>query len=122
MQDRHHALFAAFWRGLGHPIRLRVLEILEAEGPLSVGDLTLRIGIGQGHLSNHLACLRTCGFVERTADGRRALYQVADARVADLLSLGRALLEDHAAGVAACTVVNVGAKSRGAKEAAMVHG
>jgi hypothetical protein len=53
-------------------------------------------------VSNHLACLRWCGFVKGHRVERTIRYRVADARVSELLSLGRALLADNAEHVAAC--------------------
>jgi DNA-binding transcriptional ArsR family regulator len=50
---------------LSDPTRVRVLELLEAHGELSVGALVERLGESQSNVSNHLACLRWCGFVER---------------------------------------------------------
>ncbi|HUZ28869.1 MAG TPA: hypothetical protein VMU90_06485, partial [Solirubrobacteraceae bacterium] len=52
--------------------------------------------------SNHLACLRWCGFVDAQRDGRVVRYRLADQRVSQLLELGRALLADNAEHVAAC--------------------
>ncbi|MBX5468179.1 MAG: metalloregulator ArsR/SmtB family transcription factor [Firmicutes bacterium] len=98
-------LLAAFWQALSHPIRLRVLDELREHGPLNVGELVERLGIGQGHLSNHLGCLRTCGLVQATPRGRFVYYRIADPRILQLLDIGAAVLQDHLAGVAQCTVV-----------------
>ncbi|MCY0908274.1 MAG: metalloregulator ArsR/SmtB family transcription factor [Sulfobacillus thermotolerans] len=103
--DRQHELMAAFWQGLSHPIRLRILALLREHGSLNVGDMVTALGIGQGHLSNHLSCLKSCGFVVATPRGRFMYYQIADSRVNDLLDLGLAMMQDHAEGVAACVVV-----------------
>ncbi|CAB1127644.1 Transcriptional regulator [Candidatus Hydrogenisulfobacillus filiaventi] len=108
----YEELFAAFWRGLGHPIRLRVLKELASAGPLNVSQLVERLGIGQGHLSNHLACLRSCGFVRTVPQGRYVYYTLSDPRVRALLDLGSGLFADHAAGVAACAVVRGPAAAR----------
>ena len=48
-------LVAKYFRGLGDPIRLRILELLRAEGELSVGELVTRLGLPQPQVSNHLA-------------------------------------------------------------------
>ncbi len=101
-----YALWANFWQALSHPIRLRVLELLRDEGPLNVGQLVDRLAIGQGHLSNHLACLKTCGLVTTQAQGRFVFYALADSRVSQLLACGTAIFEDHWAGVATCAVVS----------------
>ncbi len=98
-------LLAAFWQALSHPIRLRVLECLRAEGRLNVGELVERLGIGQGHLSNHLACLKNCGLVQSQPEGRYVYYQIGDERVSTLLELGSAVLQDHLDGVASCSII-----------------
>jgi len=104
--DQPDELLAAFWQALSHPIRLRVLEQLRHEGSMNVGELVTRLGIGQGHLSNHLACLKNCGLVVAESRGRYVYYRIADERVLSLLDMGRAILQDHLTGVAACSVVN----------------
>lgn len=101
-----YTLWADFWQALSHPIRLRVLEALRHEGALNVGQLVDRLGIGQGHLSNHLACLKNCGLVTTAAQGRYVYYQLADGRVSALLDVGEAIFSDHWAGVATCAVVS----------------
>ena len=114
-QDREE-LLAAFWQALSHPIRLRVLEHLREAGPLNVGELVERLGIGQGHLSNHLACLKSCGLVQTEPRGRFVYYHIGDERVDTLLEIGSAILQDHLDGVAACRVVHPGSKSRNKDE------
>lgn len=101
-----YTLWADFWQALSHPIRLRVLEALRHEGALNVGQLVDRLWIGQGHLSNHLACLKNCGLVTTAAQGRYVYYQLADGRVPALLDVGEAIFSDHWVGVAGCAVVS----------------
>ncbi len=95
-------LVAKYFRALGEPTRLRILELLGAQGELSVGELSARLGLSQPGVSNHLACLRWCGFVETRREHRVVHYRIADPRVQDLLDLAHALLADNAAHVAAC--------------------
>jgi DNA-binding transcriptional ArsR family regulator len=95
-------LVAKYFRGLGDPSRLRILELLRQEGELSVGELVERLGLPQPQVSNHLACLRWCGFVEARRDGRTVLNRIADARVETMLELAQSLLADNAEHVAAC--------------------
>src|ERR671919_2530287 len=95
-------LVAKYFRVLSDPTRVRVLELLEEHGELSVGALVERLGQSQPKVSNHLACLRWCGFVETRREHPSVHYRIADARVEQLLALGRALLEDNADHVAAC--------------------
>jgi len=95
-------LVAKYFRGLGDPIRLRILELLRSEGELSVGELVERLALAQPQVSNHLACLRRCGFVEARREGRAVYNRIADARVEAMLGLAQSLLADNAEHVAAC--------------------
>jgi DNA-binding transcriptional ArsR family regulator len=95
-------LVAKYFRGLGDPIRLRILELLQSEGELSVGELVDRLALPQPNVSNHLACLRWCGFVAARREGRTVYNQIADPRVAGMLELAQSLLADNAEHVAAC--------------------
>ena len=95
-------LVAKYFRALGDPTRLRILRLLQADGELSAGDLTRRLGQPQPKVSNHLACLRWCGFVVTRRDHRVIYYRLADQRVATLLELADGLLADNADHVAAC--------------------
>lgn len=95
-------LVAKYFRGLGDPIRLRILELLRNERELSVGELVDRLELPQPKVSNHLACLRWCGFVEARREGRTVYNRIADARVATMLELAHSLLADNAEHVAAC--------------------
>ena len=95
-------LVAKYFRGLGDPIRLRILELLRSEGELSVGELVDRLALPQPQVSNHLACLRWCGFVEARREGRAVFNRIADTRVEAMLGLAQSLLADNADHVAAC--------------------
>ncbi|WP_030558713.1 ArsR/SmtB family transcription factor, partial [Streptomyces exfoliatus] len=53
---------AEFFRMLGHPVRIRVLELLQ-DGPMPVRDLLAEIEIEPAALSQQLAVLRRSGIV-----------------------------------------------------------
>jgi DNA-binding transcriptional ArsR family regulator len=95
-------LVAKYFRGLGDPIRLRILELLRVEQELSTGQLVERLGLPQPKVSNHLACLRWCGFIEARREGRTVYNRIADTRVPKMLDLAESLLADNAEHVAAC--------------------
>ena len=95
-------LVAKYFRGLGDPIRLRILELLRGQGELSVGELVRRLGLPQPQVSNHLACLRWCGFIEARREGRTVYNRITDERVEAMLELAASLLADNAEHVAAC--------------------
>jgi DNA-binding transcriptional ArsR family regulator len=95
-------LVAKYFRGFGDATRVRILELLRAEDELSVGQLVERLGEPQPKVSNHLACLRWCGFVEARREHRVVLNRIADPRVGEMLDLANSLLGDNAEHVAAC--------------------
>ena len=95
-------LVAKYFRGLGDPTRLRILDLLRDEGELSVGELVARLAVAQPKVSNHLACLRWCGFIAARREHRVVYNRITDERVVGMLDLAHALLEDNAEHVAAC--------------------
>jgi ArsR family transcriptional regulator len=95
-------LVAKYFRGLGEPTRLRILELLRDEGELSVGELVHRLRVAQPKVSTHLACLRWCGFIEARREHRVVFNRIADERVVRMLELARAVLNDNEKHVAAC--------------------
>jgi DNA-binding transcriptional ArsR family regulator len=100
--DDSAELQAKFFHGLSHPVRLRIILHL-LDGSKNVGDLMRLLGLQQAHVSNHLACLKWCGFVTARQQGRRVYYAVVDPRVREIVHLGRAVVADNAARIAACT-------------------
>ncbi|MGH3031183.1 MAG: ArsR/SmtB family transcription factor [Gaiellaceae bacterium] len=103
-------LVAKYFRGLGDPSRLRILQLLRSEGELSVGELVERLGLPQPKVSNHLACLRWCGFIEARRDGRTVYNRIADTRVAAMLDLAESLFADNAEHVDACCRIEEGTR------------
>ena len=103
--DVSTALTAKYFRALGDPTRLRILELL-MDGALTVTELTQILRVPQSSVSNHLACLRWCGFVTTRREHRTIHYRLADERVAAVVELARALLHDNAEHVAACRRVD----------------
>lgn len=95
-------LVAKYFRGLGDPTRVRILELLRDGGELSVGELVARLAIAQPKVSNHLACLRWCGFIATRREHRAVYNRIADERVVEMIDLAHALLEENAEHVAAC--------------------
>lgn len=92
---------AKFFRALADPARLRLLEFLLHEEH-SVSECVAHIGLAQGRVSTHLACLSDCGYVQLRRQGRFSFYRVTDPRVAQLVLLARSLAADNAAALAAC--------------------
>lgn len=101
-------LLAKYFRVFADPSRLRILEALEAEGELAVGDLVERLRLPQPSVSNHLACLRWCGFVTARREHRTVYNRIADRKVSRVIALARDLLSNNAEHVAACRRIDGG--------------
>lgn len=95
---------ADLFQVLASPIRLAVLRLL-LNGERCVCDLLDEMGIAQPRLSNHLACLRNCGFVKTRRQGNFVYYAIADPRVVEIVRMGEALAELNAQELAYCDVL-----------------
>ena len=82
---------ATLFRTLGHPARVRILELLR-DGEHSVGALQDALGLDSGGTSQHLAALRRIGLVESRKEGTSVYYRAADPQVFALLELGRGII------------------------------
>lgn len=100
-------LIAKYLRVLGEPTRLRILELVAGEEQ-SVSELVAALGVAQPNVSNHLACLRWCGFVTSRREHRTIYYRLADDRVEAIICLAGGLLADNAEHVAVCGRVDGG--------------
>ena len=98
-------LVARLFRTLGDATRLRIVELLIEDGELHQMEIVRRLGASQARVSEHLACLTWCGFVESRTDGRKTLYRVSDRRVRSLLGGARRFLHDNEAGISSCRTV-----------------
>ncbi|MEO7123015.1 MAG: metalloregulator ArsR/SmtB family transcription factor [Lacisediminihabitans sp.] len=83
---------ANLFKGLAHPVRVRVLEVLSASPRVSVSALLADTGLEASHLSQHLAVLRRNNLVVAERQASQVFYSLAYPQVSDLLSVARALL------------------------------
>jgi ArsR family transcriptional regulator len=106
-----YKLKGEFFKTLGHPARVRILELLAVQDQ-SVGELASEIGIELSNLSQQLGVLRRAGVVDARKDGNNVIYSIASPDIAELLAVARkvltrmlsdriAVLEDLRAGGAA---------------------
>ncbi|GGV06845.1 putative transcriptional regulatory protein ArsR [Kitasatospora herbaricolor] len=84
---------AEFFRTLGHPARIRVLELLQ-DGPRPVRELLAAIDIEASSLSQQLAVLRRTQLVTATRDGNTVVYALSTPDVSDLLRAARTILTE----------------------------
>ncbi len=98
-------LLAKFFRALGDPTRLQLLQAVK-NNEKNVTALVELTGAPQGRVSSHLACLRWCGYVATRKEGRQVFYRVTDRRVAKLLELASGLVEDNCERIRSCTIID----------------
>jgi ArsR family transcriptional regulator len=82
---------AELFRTLGHPARIRVLELLQ-DGPRPVHELLDEIEVEASNLSQQLAVLRRAGLVRSSREGATVLYSLTTPDIARLLHDGRRIL------------------------------
>lgn len=80
------ATLARVGTALADPTRRRVLVQL-IDGPGYPAEMAEEFGCTRANLSNHLTCLRECGIVTATAEGRRVRYELADDRLVAALRI-----------------------------------
>lgn len=83
---------ANLFKGLAHPFRIRLLELLSAADEVSVTALQQETGLEASHLSQHLSVLRRHHLVVSERRASHVYYRLADPRTAELLAVARALL------------------------------
>ena len=86
-----YQLKAEFFRTLGHPVRIRVLELLSIREH-AVSELLAEIEIEPANLSQQLAVLRRAGLVRTRREGSAVYYSITSPRVAELLVVARSIL------------------------------
>ena len=86
-----YQLKAEFFKTLGHPARIRILELL-AERDRSVGELLPEIGLEASNLSQQLAVLRRAGVVVSRKQGNAVIYSLASPDMAELMAVARKVL------------------------------
>lgn len=92
-----YQLKAEFFKTLGHPVRIRVLELL-SEREHAVSELVAAIEIEPANLSQQLAVLRRAGLVTTRKEGSAVHYSVTSSEVSDLLAVARSILTGVLAG------------------------
>jgi DNA-binding transcriptional ArsR family regulator len=99
--DLRSELTSRFFQVLADPTRVRIVELLLAR-ERNVSELVEALGMQQGRVSSHLACLRWCGFIGTRRAGKYIYYRITDPRVRDLMQSAHQLLADNAGEIASC--------------------
>jgi len=86
-----YQLKAEFFKTLGHPARIRVLELL-SEREYTVAEMRPEVGIEPAHLSQQLAVLRRANLATSRKEGSTVRYSLTSPHVAELLAVARLIL------------------------------
>ncbi len=91
MPNSIHQVKAEFFKTLGHPARIRILEVLrDRERPVS--ELIPEVGIEASHLSQQLGILKRANIVQYRKEGSAVIYSVTDPAVFELLEVAKRIL------------------------------
>jgi ArsR family transcriptional regulator len=88
-----YQLKAEFFKTLGHPARIRVLELL-SQRDHSVAEMLPEVGIEPTNLSQQLAVLRRAGLVTTRKNGSAVIYSLTSPLVAELLAVARRIMTE----------------------------
>lgn len=85
---------AELFKALGHPVRIRILELLR-DGERTVSELHVALGIDASTVSQQLAVLRSRQLVTGRKEGSSVYYSVTDPLLFSLLDTARAIFNKH---------------------------
>jgi DNA-binding transcriptional ArsR family regulator len=89
--DPVYVVKGQLFRVLGHPLRIRILELLR-DGERTVGDLQAELELDSSGTSQHLAALRQQGVLDSRRVGTSVYYRIRDPRISELLALAKEIL------------------------------
>lgn len=88
---------AEILKALAHPVRIQIMQVLQAEGEACVCHLEAALGQRQAYVSQQLAVLRSAGLVVDRRDGLNVFYAPSLAGIEPLLSQAQSLAHTMAA-------------------------
>jgi DNA-binding transcriptional ArsR family regulator len=89
--DPVYVVKAQLFRVLGHPVRIRIIELL-LDGERTVGDLQAALSLDSSGTSQHLAALRQQGVLDSRRAGTSVYYRIRDPRVSQLMAVAKQIL------------------------------
>ncbi len=70
---------------IGHPVRLRIIELLDESGEMNVGSISAALSLEQAVASQHLTLMRDRGILSSRRDGVNVHYGIADEKVPQVI-------------------------------------
>ncbi len=89
-----HQIEAELFRALGHPARVRILDLLRS-GEMTVRELQAELEIDSSGASQHLSAMRRQGLLEARREGTSVYHRVRDPRIFQLLGSARQVISSH---------------------------
>jgi len=97
--------YALFFQALANPVRMQIVDLLREKGRMSVSEICSELGIEQTHVSHSLRCLRFCGLVKVTPEGKSRSYSINKETVIPLLGIVDGHLRAYATNLLSCDVL-----------------
>lgn len=88
-------LVAARFRVMAEPVRLRILQALDARGEMTIGEITEHLGVSQPNVSKHVKVMTEAGLVARRQDGNTVYCTICDDSVFALCDVVCSSLRDR---------------------------
>ncbi|MGM0172944.1 ArsR/SmtB family transcription factor [Enterococcus sp. DIV0800] len=79
--------------GLSNKTRYSILQALK-KGEQNVTDLIVQVGGSQSSISQHLACLRECGLIEKRMEGKYCFYSMTTSKIIQLMDILDETIQD----------------------------
>ena len=92
--DETNVMQSDFFKALGHPIRIKILELLR-EGERCVCEIVPGPEIEQPNISRHLNVLKKEGILSSRKDGLKVIYKVNDPQIYQLLDICKNIIKSH---------------------------
>lgn len=72
-------------KGIGHSVRLRIIDQLSDGKEMSVGAIQKALDVEQTVLSHHLAKMRDLGLLTTHRDGKSVVYKLKDDQISQII-------------------------------------
>lgn len=86
LSDETLEFATAMFKLLGHPLRLRIVEVLDAQGERNVNELADITGQSQSTVSFYLNRLKNSGLLKKRRDGNQTYYSIAEPKLSTLVN------------------------------------
>ncbi len=92
VDDQYFEQTSMVFKALSHPLRLKVLCVLDGNGEVAVQEIVAATGASQSNISQHLSIMKGKGVIKARKEGNRVLYQLCDSRMIALFGLMREVI------------------------------